>query len=117
MLFQVSFPYRRQRTRGDEVLLQIGSAFDPDRDSLSYDVEVYSDRKMSSLAYSEGNITGEDDILCNAGALAPGVYYWRVRAYDGKLYGSWSDTRIISVNASGESSHIRTDKARGHKRL
>ena len=66
---------------------------------------------------SEDGISGDEEVFCNAGVLAPGVYYWRVRAYDGKIYGSWSDTRIINVNAAGATSDGRTDKANGHKRF
>lgn len=101
---------------GDELLLQIGSAVDPDGDSLSYFVEIYSDRAMTALSYSEEIIPVEEQVLCNAGVLAPKVYYWRVRAYDGEIFGSWSDTRIIRVNASGSTAGDRADKAQGHKR-
>jgi hypothetical protein len=102
---------------GDEVLLQIGSAVDPDGDSLSYSVEVYSDRGMTALAYLEEGVTGDAQIICNAGVLELGVYYWRVRANDGEIFGSWSDTRIIRVNASGSTGNERVDKAQGHKRF
>lgn len=102
---------------GDEVLLHIGRAIDPDGDFLAYSVELYSDRGMTALAYTEEGINGDSEVVANAGALAPGVYYWRVKAFDGKLYGSWSDTRIVRVNASGTTVNDRVDKAQGHKRF
>ena len=102
---------------GDEVLLQIGRAVDPEGDSLSYSGELYSDRAMTAVAYAEEGVTGDAEIVFNAGALDVGVYYWRVRAYDGEIFGSWSDTRIVRVNASGSTSDDRTDKAQGHKRF
>lgn len=100
-----------------EVILQVGGAVDPDGDSLGYAVELYSNRSMTGLAYFEENISEEAENVCNAGTLAPGVYYWRVRAFDGKLYGSWSDTRIIKVNAAGVDPGAHTDNAKGHKRF
>ncbi|MDT8316471.1 MAG: hypothetical protein RQ824_00580 [bacterium] len=102
---------------GDEVLLQIGSAVDPDGDTLSYFVELYSDRGMTAIAYSEEAVAGGAETISNAGVLNPGVYYWRVRAFDGEVFGSWSDTRIIRVNTPGLTGHDRADKAQGHKRF
>jgi hypothetical protein len=98
---------------GEDLILRLSGARDADGESISYEVEVYSDRQMSELAVSADTDEGE----VNLGKLPIGTYYWRARAYDGTDYGSWSGTRIIRVDIGGEGAAERLDKAYGRKRF
>ncbi len=78
--------------------MTFGESRDVEGDSLSYEVEIYTDARMTNrVFYEEGLVSESGKITFDAGILAKGVYYWRARAFDGEDYGSWSGTRVINV--------------------
>ena len=103
----------------DEVVLKIANSTDPEGDILSYNVEIFSDRKMTKdVDIGIGIIEGEGTTLWTpTKKLLNGVYYWRARAYDGLTYGSWSGTREVHVDHARGKSDVRTNKAYGRKRF
>lgn len=85
------------------VLLSINNSIDLDGDALSYDVEVYSDRAMSKLLVSVLDIgEGDGTTVCDVGQIGNGLHYWRARAFDGEVYGSWSGSRVLRVDNAPE---------------
>lgn len=83
---------------GVDIILKIGNSFDVDSGTLWYAVEVYADRDLTRLVYSEDGLTERrEETTCNIGSLRNGLYYWRARAYDGVAYGSWSTTAVLLV--------------------
>jgi len=83
--------------------LSINNADDPDNGSLYYEFELFSDgsliNKVASSIVPQGNIITSWTVplaLTNNS-----IYYWRVRANDGNLAGSWMPTAVFMVNTSG----------------
>lgn len=87
---------------GPRPLLEAGNALDPDRDTLSYEFEVYADPALSQ------RITAKAGILQGTGGKTvwqvdrpleeERTYYWRVRATDAHgLSGPWSATAAFRV--------------------
>jgi len=104
---------------GTDALLEINNSIDLDGDALSYDVEVYSDRAMSNRVVSvQGLDEGGGITMCNIGQLPNGLYYWRARATDGEVYGSWSGSRVLRVDnaPANPGNTIIIDGKQGRKR-
>ncbi|BCR06062.1 hypothetical protein DESUT3_31310 [Desulfuromonas versatilis] len=80
--------------------LVVSNAADPNDDNLTYEFEVYRDSGLSSLivsgmAFETASSTAwtvSDQLFENE------TYYWRVRAYDGHLYGPWMTPAAFRVN-------------------
>lgn len=101
---------------GAPVELKLGSGTDGEGYALTYNVEVYSDRQLNEMVGSATGLTDEaGDVAWNAGALADGVYFYRVDVYNGFDYSGWSNTRALRVG--GASNNGRSDKALGGKRF
>lgn len=102
----------------ENVVLEIGNSFDADGDSLVYDLEIYADMSMKETVLKVDGVVETTDITTyDAGVFEKGTYYWRARAFDGTVYGSWSGVRMIIVNKAAINSNPRTDKAYGRKRF
>ncbi len=73
--------------------LSVNNASDPNDDKLLYEFEVYSDPGLANLITSSSGTVSEQAGITKwivAVALSENqTYYWRTRAYDGKLYGPW----------------------------
>lgn len=74
-----------------------GNVTDPEGDALVLNYEVYLDSKL------EQQLAASSDLV-PALAFEPadidwtrGTYYWRVRAFDGNAYGSWSRTAKLTL--------------------
>jgi hypothetical protein len=77
-----------------------GNTTDPDGDDLRYDFEVWAGRSTSPTtrtAYGSvsGVASGHTATWTTNQTLPEGDYEYRVRAYDGLLYGPWSSGWII----------------------
>ncbi len=79
---------------------------DPDlSDTVTHEVQFSSrsdfsqnpDTGTASIARDVTGISGGS--LLVSPVLAPGQYYWRVRAFDGQLYSGWSPVGTFRVNA------------------
>jgi len=66
------------------------AATDADNDQLTYQIQVSLNSNVSSPLTNETGISNEYYI--QPSELEFTTYYWRVRANDSEVYGSWSDT-------------------------
>ena len=81
-------------------ILKVSNASDANEDQLSYHFELYADSGMTSLV-STGTVPEAADVTAwtvAASLTENQSYYWRARAYDGKLYGSWMTPASFRVN-------------------
>jgi hypothetical protein len=80
--------------------LSVSNAADPNDDRLTYEFEVYADSSLTKMVVS-GTV---DEMAGNTAWTVPApltenqTYYWRARAYDGKLYGPWMTPAAFRVN-------------------
>ncbi|MDP2753202.1 MAG: fibronectin type III domain-containing protein, partial [Nitrospirota bacterium] len=86
-------------------LLSVNNASDPNDDKLTYEFELYTDSNLTNLLSSSGvipeggNTTSWQVPVENQ---ENAVYYWRARAYDGRLYGEWMLPASFRVNLTNE---------------
>jgi streptogramin lyase len=100
-----SAPALSAPTSGSDVLsftpaLVVSNAADPNADQLSYEYEVYADGGLTTLAVG-GTVPETAGITAwtvSAPLTENATYYWRARAYDGKLYGPWMAPATFRVN-------------------
>jgi hypothetical protein len=83
--------------------LSVFNADDLDQDALSYEFELYADADLSRLVSAAGVAQGHLITSWTVpSALVDGdTYYWRVRADDGQLAGSWMPTAVLEVHTAG----------------
>jgi len=85
--------------------LSVNNARDQENDVLYYEFEVYADKNLASAnnvtfsSIPQGN-------LITSWQVSPALndnttYYWRVRANDSVLVGSWMSTAVFMVNTLG----------------
>ncbi|MBM4136118.1 MAG: hypothetical protein FJ241_04720 [Nitrospira sp.] len=86
-------------------VLIINNASDPNDDNLTYEFELYTDSNLSNLVASSGMIPEGNNVTSwqvpselNENA----TYYWRARAFDGRLYGEWMLPASFRVNLVNE---------------
>lgn len=85
--------------------LLVSNASDPNDDTLTYEFELYADAGLSQLLASSGLLaegTGTTAWTAPFDLTENATYYWRARAYDGKLYGPWMDKASFRVNVMNE---------------
>jgi hypothetical protein len=86
--------------------LSWSNATDPQGDTLTYDVEVYDDASMTTLLDSLTGVA-EDISGTTAGTVVTPLPensdpFWRVRAADPNVAGTWSNLETFFVNAVNE---------------
>jgi hypothetical protein len=84
-------------------ILSIHDATDPDRDVLTYDFEVFSDSGLTTLVTSTTGVAETSQLTFWTLSMAlteNQTYYWRSRAFDGKLYSSWTPQASFMVNTA-----------------
>jgi Tol biopolymer transport system component/flagellar hook assembly protein FlgD/subtilase family serine protease len=82
--------------------LIVNNASDPNTDPLTYAIEVYADSDLTMLIAAAGTIaegTGTTSWQVPQELTENARYYWRSRAFDGKLYGPWMSTAVFRINA------------------
>jgi len=82
--------------------LTVNNASDPNSDSLTYTFEVYADSDLTVMIVAAEGIaegTGTTSWQAPQELTENAMYYWRARAFDGKLYGAWMNTAAFRVNA------------------
>jgi hypothetical protein len=95
----------------------VSNASDPNDDKLTYEFELYTDSGMtqqvsSGVRSEESGVTSwQVPVTLTENA----TYYWRARAYDGKLYGSWMVAASFRVNTVNDppTAPIPTSPAEG----
>lgn len=78
---------------------------DPDGDVLSYEFEIYSDQTLTTLVTGIAGVpeTAETTQWTTAVPLMENhTYYWRARAYDGQIAGSWTASASFTVNTADD---------------
>ena len=86
-------------------VLTVNNAADPNDDDLTYEFELYTDSNLTDLislsgTTPEGGNTTSWQIPVELQENA--IYYWRARAYDGRLYGEWMTPASFRVNLTNE---------------
>ncbi|MBN2056459.1 Ig-like domain repeat protein [bacterium] len=67
---------------------------DPDMDPVTFSVAIGTSADPTNVVW-----TGLSNCTTNLGNLVDGqFYYWRVRGYDGQVYGAWSDNQTFGMN-------------------
>ncbi|MHB8844499.1 MAG: carboxypeptidase regulatory-like domain-containing protein, partial [Nitrospirota bacterium] len=82
-------------------VLSVNNASDPNDDRLIYEFELYADSGLTTLVAAAGGIaqgTGITSFQAPADLTENSTYFWRSRAYDGKLYGEWMQPVSFRVN-------------------
>ncbi len=85
--------------------LSVYDSTDPDRDALTYDFEVYSDSGLITLVTSTTGVAETSQITSWTVPVVlteNQTYYWRTRAFDGKLYGPWMPQASFMVNTADD---------------
>jgi hypothetical protein len=85
--------------------LTVSNAADPNDDKITYEFELYADAGLAQLVVSSGIVsqgTGTTAWTAPFDLTENATYYWRVRAYDGKLYGPWMEATSFRVNTANE---------------
>lgn len=80
--------------------LTVSNAADPNDDKLTYEFEIYSDNSLTQLVISgtTPETTGSTSWIAPTPLMENNTYFWRVRAYDGRLYGLWMAPASFRVN-------------------
>ncbi|MHB9154947.1 MAG: Kelch repeat-containing protein, partial [Endomicrobiales bacterium] len=78
------------------------NAADPEGDALTYHLQAdngnaFSSPEVDAPAVSSGNYTTS---YVSTTTLRHGAWYWRVRAFDGSLYGNWSVPFTLFVDTA-----------------
>jgi hypothetical protein len=85
--------------------LSVNNASDPNDDKLTYEFELYADSSLTTLIIAAGGIaqgTGTTSFQAPAELTENSTYFWRSRAYDGKLYGDWMQSASFRVNVADD---------------
>ena len=97
-------PADGSRLTDPEPILTVVNTTDPDGDALVYRFELYEDELLTNLlAWEEvGEQTDRTSWRNTASLVENEIYYWRVRAGDGELHGSWMPTARFRFSAFNE---------------
>ena len=99
-------------------ILTVNNAADPNDDKLTYEYELYGDSGLTQVVVSTNGLTQGTGITSWTVPLSlteNQTYYWRSRAYDGKLYGPWMPPATFRVNTVNDppTAPIPTSPAEG----
>jgi hypothetical protein len=86
-------------------ILTVNNASDPNDDKLSYEFELYADNTLTTLIATSGHIPEGNGITSWQVPMAlqeNSTYFWRARAYDGRLYGDWMLPAAFRVNIAND---------------
>ncbi len=97
-------PADGSRLTDPEPVLTVVNTTDPDGDPLVYRFELYEDEFLTSLLVSEevGEQTDRTSWQNTAALVENEIFFWRVRASDGELHGSWMPTARFRFSAFNE---------------
>ncbi len=86
-------------------VLSVHNSTDLDRDTLTYDFEVYSDQALTNLVASATAVPETPQITSwttSVSLTENQTYYWRARAFDGELYSAWMPVASFMVNTAND---------------
>jgi flagellar hook assembly protein FlgD/Tol biopolymer transport system component len=86
-------------------VLTVNNASDPNGDPLTYEFELYADSGLTQLVTSSGARSegaGVTTWMIPNPLTENQIYYWRSRAFDGKLYGPWMERASFRVNVMND---------------
>ena len=99
-------PENNTRVLTGRPILSVSASTDPNGDDLTYWIELYADQELQSpilLSPALADMSGTVMWAVRPELTLDGsTVYWRARAYDGIVYGPWSDTasfRLIDVGS------------------
>ena len=79
--------------------LAVVNAVDPDSPVLTYDFEVYAGGVLvQTVAGTAQGSSGVTSVTLTTALTDNTVYQWRARAYDGQLYGPWTNMAAFTVH-------------------
>ncbi len=107
-----SAPYTPQLiSPSDNLVTNIIPGFDwndswvcPDK-IVSYEFEAYSDAELTNKILHYDSLANSNITIS---PLSDGLYYWRVRAYDGENWSNWSSARKLTVDQTAPGSTTMT---------
>ncbi|MCH7878960.1 MAG: right-handed parallel beta-helix repeat-containing protein, partial [candidate division Zixibacteria bacterium] len=85
---------------------------DPEGDTLTYEIELYTDAALTSLAFSESGLVAETSLVSTTAPLALTVnttYWWRARSFDGFDFSAWSIPHTFFSRDGGANLYIPAD--------
>lgn len=85
--------------------LAVHNSTDIDRDTLTYEFEIYEDVAMTKLVNRAVAIEETPQITAwtvPASLTENKTYYWRARAFDGELYSDWMTSTSFTVNTAND---------------
>jgi len=82
--------------------LRFQNAVDPDGNTLSYQVRLFSAGEVAADYSSIPETTAESAVTVTTDLAENGRYEWAVQAFDGKDVSGWSDLNAFYVNAVQE---------------
>jgi|GEM_PF-2180662 len=88
--------------------LSVNNAVDADDEQLTYEFELFADRGLTEKVAS-ARLLGGDQITAwtvDKQLVDKKTYYWRARANDGDLPGSWMNTAIFMVDTEGAETRV-----------
>jgi subtilase family serine protease len=85
-------------------LLKVNNASDPNDDKLTYQFELFADSGLVTLVSSAGIAEGNGMTTWPVplSLTENSTYYWRARAFDGRLYGEWMAPASFRVNVEND---------------
>ena len=81
--------------------LMVLNAIDPQGDELTYEFELFTDEALSNLVTSVSTLASAVSNTfwqVDVPLLDDQPYWWRSRAFDGRIYGPWSTVSRLYVN-------------------
>lgn len=104
-----SVPALIEPVYGSEVMtlnptLIVSNAADPNDDNLTYEFEIYSDRGLTTFV-TGGTVPESAPMTLwyvPTSLEENQSYFWRVRAYDGRLFGPWMEISSFRVNIAND---------------
>ena len=92
--------------------LAFTNATDPDGDTLTYEVEIYSDSTLTALVETVTSIaedsSGTTTTAPTAALSENTAYWWRARADDGNTTSNWSTAEDFFVNVTNDAPGLTT---------
>lgn len=88
--------------------LSVNNAADPDDERLFYEFELFADRGLTEKVAATKLPGGEQITSWTVDKQLNNkmTYYWRARANDGNLPGSWMNTAIFMVDTEGAETRV-----------
>jgi len=81
--------------------------------TLSYQIDIASDSIFDTIVFTQNNITTTNYFLPDGYLDGLNKYYWRVRAWNGAGYSSFSDSTVFTTTTEGGPGTVKWFKETG----